>query len=127
LFDYYKINGVKVKAVPYQTESNSTGTVNNAANVPIIHVVDTTDSTSPATVNELLEYNDHKITRLYDGFQCYFKPKFADATSASRDGWIATTNPSLNYFGLKIAIPPTVNAMNLYLIFTYYVSCKDPK
>lgn len=127
LFDFYKINAVKVRFIPYQTESNSTGTVNNAANVPIIFVVDRSDGTPPATVNELLEYNDHKIARLYDGFTCYFKPKFSDATSAIRDGWVATSNPSLNYWSLKYGVPPTVNAMNFYVIHTYYVSCKDPK
>jgi len=40
---------------------------------------------------------------------------------------VACTNPSLNYFGLKIAIPPTTNAMVFYLVMTYYIQCKDPK
>ena len=34
-------------------------------------------------------------------------PKFADATSAERGGWVATSNPALNWYGLKWAIPPT--------------------
>lgn len=127
LFDYYCIKRVKVQFIPYQTESNSTGTVNNAANVPIFYAVDTSDSTAPTTVEEICEYQDHKIARLYDGFSCYFTPKFADATSAARDGWVATSNPSLNWYGLKFAIPPTTNAMTFYLVWTFYIQCKDPK
>lgn len=127
LFDYYKITGIRIRLLPYQTQSNSTGTVNNAANVPIFHVVDTSDSTPPTTVEELCEYEDHKITNLYTGFDVYFKPKFADATSATRDGWVATTNPSLNYFGFKYAIPPTTNAMTFYIVVTFYLAFKDPK
>lgn len=127
LYDYYKVNRIKVRIIPFQTESNSTGTVNNAGNVPIAYVVDTSDSTPPVTFEELLEYNDHKITNLYNGVSCYFKPKFADATSAIRDGWVATSNPSLNWYGFKYAIPPTTNAMAFYTIITFYVSFKDPK
>jgi len=127
LFDYYKINRVRFRLLPYQTESNSTGTVNNAGNVPVFYVVDTSDATPPANVEELCEYQDHKIVNLYNGIDCYFKPKFADATSAARDGWVATTNPSLNWNGFKFAIPPTTNAMVYYLVWTFYVSFKDPK
>ena len=54
-------------------------------------------------------------------------PKFSDATSASRDGWVATTNSSLNWFGLKVAIPATATANSWYVTMTYYVSCKDAK
>ena len=127
MFDNYKINRIRFRAFPYQTESNSTGTVNNAGNVPLIYVVDTSDATTPTTVEELCEYQDHKITNLYSGIDCYFKPKFADATSAVRGGWVATSNPSLNWFGLKIAAPPTTNAMTFYMVWTFYLSFKDPK
>lgn len=127
LFDFYKITGIRIRFLPYQTESNSTGTVNNAANVPIFHVVDTSDATAPTTVEELCEYQDHKISNLYTGFDVYFKPKFSDATSATRDGWVATTNPSLNYNGFKYAIPPTTNAMTFYIVVTFYMAFKDPK
>ena len=127
LFDYYKINAVRFRLLPFQTESNSTGTVNNAGNVPIFSVVDTSDATAPASVEELCEYQDHKITNLYNGLDVYFKPKFADATSAVRGGWVACSNPSLNWNGFKFAIPPTTNSMVYYLVWTFYVSFKDPK
>lgn len=127
LFDYYCIKRIKVKYIPYQTESNSVSTVNNAGNVPVFHVVDTSDASAPATVEELAEYQDHKISKLYDGWSAYFTPKFADATSAVRGGWVATTNPSLNWYGYKYAIPPTTNAMTYFTVWTFYIQCKDPK
>jgi len=127
LFDYYKITGIRAKFIPYQTQSNSTSTINNASNVPIFFCVDTSDNTPPLTVDELTEFQDCKISNLYSGFDIYFKPKFADATAAARDGWVACSNPSLNYYGLKYAIPATANAMTYYLIYTFYVSFKDPK
>lgn len=127
LYDFYKINRVKFRLVPFQTVSNSTGTTNNAGNYPIFHCLDFSDSAPPASLNEVMEYNNCVISRLYDGFTRYFKPKFADTTSTPRDGYIATTSPSNNWYGIKIAIPETDSAMTYYVIWTVYLSCKDPK
>jgi len=130
LFDNYKLTGVKVKCLPlFQTDSNSTGGINNVTNIPIFYTIDRTDDVAPATVDSVLEYNDHKIGSAFKGFQIYIpNPKFQDATSAVRGGWVATSNPGLNWFGLKVAIPPTGTVgTRLTLLFTYYVCCKDPK
>ena len=129
LFDYYKLTGVLFKMIPYQqTMSNSVGTVNNSLNAPIFYAVDYSDDTAPTSPEAVLEYNDHKISTTYQGFSIYIpNPKFADATSAERGGWVATSNPSLNWYGLKYAIPPTQVICQFYVVVTYYVSCKDPK
>lgn len=129
MFDFYKLNGVLVRVIPYkQTDSNSTGSTNNSFNPPIFYAIDRSDSSAPTTVDELLEYNDHKISSVWKGFRCYIKsPKFADATAAQRGGWIATSNPSQNWNGLKVAIPAAGSATAFYVTWTFYVSCKDPK
>lgn len=129
LYDFYRLRAVKVKVIPYfQTMSNSVLSTNNARNVPIFYAVDRSDSNAPSTVDEVLEYNDHKISNLYNGFSCYIpNPKFADATSAVRGGWVATTNATLNYFGLKVSMPSPGQAVKCYIVLTYYVQCKDPK
>ena len=98
------------------------------ARTPIFYVVDYSDDTAPYSAEAVLEYNDHKISTTYQGFSIYIpNPKFADATSAERGGWVATSNPSLNWYGLKYAIPPTQVICQFYVVVTYYVSCKDPK
>jgi len=128
LFDFYKLTGVLVRVMPYkQTDSNSVGSTNNSFNPPIFYAVDVSDNTNPASVAALLEYNDHKIANVWTGFKCYLKPKFSDSTSAIRDGWVACDNPSLNWYGLKIAIPAAGAATSFYVTWTYYVKCKDPK
>lgn len=129
LYDFYKLTGVKFTCIPYkQTDSNSVGSTNNTFQPPIFYVVDRSDSTTPSSVSEILEYNDHRISTVWKGFKIYIpNPKFSDATSAVRGGWVSTSNPSLNWYGLKIAIPPTNVATTFYVIITYYVKCKDPK
>ena len=129
LFDFYKLNGVLVRVMPYkQTNSNSVGSTNNSFNPPIFYAIDRSDSSSPTSVDELLEYNDHKIASVWKGFTCYVKaPKFADATAAMRGGWVATSNATQNWNGLKVAIPAAGSATAFYVTWTFYVSCKDPK
>lgn len=129
LFDFYKLTGVKVKWMPnLQTESNSISAINNARNTPIYYAIDRNDSTVPGSTGEVLENNDHQIAYSYTGFTCWIpSPKFADATSAARGGWIATTNPSQNWYGLKVAIPPTGVANTFTVLVTFYCSCKDAK
>lgn len=128
LFDYYKISGIRFKAMPYlQTDSNSVGTTNNAGNVPVFYAVDTNDGSVPVSVNSVLEYQDHKIGSTFKGFTIYFKPKFSDATQAQRGGWVSTNNVTLDWYGLKVAIPPTVSSAKFYIVITFYIACKDPK
>lgn len=129
LYDFYKITGVMFKCMPYQQDNASLSVVaNNLFNAPIFYAIDRSDGTAPTTISEVLEYNDHKISSVWKGFQIYIKdPKFADATSAQRGGWVATSNPSLNWFGLKVAIPATSVAAQFYVVVTFYVACKDPK
>ena len=112
LFDFYKLTGVHVRIIPWtQTDSNSQATLNNARNSPFFYAIDRNDSSAPASVDEVLENNDHRISSTYSGANVWIPyPKFSDATGASRDGWVATTNASLNWFGLKVAIPATATA-----------------
>ena len=128
LFDFYKLTGVTFHVIPYkQTDSNSVGSTNNTYQVPIFYAIDRSDSTTPTSVGDILEYNDHKITTVWKGFKVYISnPKFADATAASRDGWVGTSNPSLNWYGLKIAIPPT-NVATTFMFSLLTTLCKDPK
>lgn len=129
LFDFYKLTGVKMRIIPWtQTDSNSQATLNNARNSPFFYAIDRNDSSAPTTIDEIVENNDHKISTAYSGANIWIPyPKFSDATGASRDGWVATTNSSLNWFGLKIAVPATSTANSWYVTMTYYVSCKDAK
>lgn len=129
LFDFYKLSGVLFHCIPYkQTDSNSVGTTNNTFQQPIFYTIDRSDGSAPTSIGEVLENNDHKISTVWKGFKIYIpNPKFSDATSAVRGGWVATSNPSLNWFGLKYAIPPTNAATSFYVVITYYVKCKDPK
>lgn len=129
LYDFYKITGVRFRAIPYeQTEGTSTSAVTNARNAPIFYAVDRSDSTAPTNSGDILQYNDHKISNFFRGFDIYISnPCYADATSSQRNDWVATSSPNVDWYGLKVGIPGTGVSANLYVVMTYYVSFKDTK
>ena len=93
LYDWYKITGVRIRAIPLvQVDSNSTSSVNNANNHPIFYTVDTSDSTVPTAITDIMQYNDCKIAYMFKGFTIYFKPKYTDTASAMAGGWVNTTS-----------------------------------
>lgn len=127
LYDFYTIKRIKMTWFPYQTESVSTTSLNNAQNVPIFYAVDLNDQSAPGSVNEVLEYQNCKTSQTYRGFSCYWAPSFTDATSAERKGWISTGAPSQKWYGLKVAIPPTGSAVKFYVTVKIYMQFKNPK
>ncbi len=128
LYDDYKLTGVMVKIFPFQTQSNSNASLANVQNVPMFYTIDRNDTTAPASVDAILEYNDHKISNTFRGIKLWIpNPKFQDATNAVRGGWVSTQNPSLNWFGYKLAIPPTGVIATFYTTWTFYVSCKNAR
>jgi len=127
LYDFYTIKRIKLTFLPYQTQSVSTSSVNNAQNVPIFYAVDLNDQSAPGSVNEVLEYQNCKTSATYKGFSCYWAPKFIDATSAERKGWISTASPSTKWYGVKVAIPPTGSAVKFYVTAKMYMQFKMPK
>jgi len=130
MYDFYRITKVKVTYLPEQTDFISTGNVNSSDHIPLITVVDNNDASVPASVDELREYQDHKVRSIIRPFKETFQVAFQDATSSERDGWIATTNATQPYFGFKVAAPPTAattTAFSAWFECTYYVEFKQPK
>lgn len=129
LYDNYKINAVKVNFYPKITESVSTGSVNNPdATVRFLSVIDYNDSTPPLSVQELRDYKTCKASSILRPKSRYiYKPKIVDSSSTVRSAWIATSSPSTNWFGLKVAIDPTTTAMTFGIEAKYYCSFKNVK
>lgn len=129
LFDFYKITGIRVRVMPFsQDGSESTLATYNSYNPPMYFAVDTSDGSAPVSVDAVLEYDTLKIGWLWKGIDFYFKPKFSDATGAQRGGWVATTNSAVDWWGLKVAIPPTTgSAAKATMLVTFYVQCKNVK
>lgn len=133
LYDMYKINAIKITFIPQQDTNVSLSSVNNPfGNARFFSAIDYNDSTSPASVDELREYHTCKFTRLLKTHKRYIhKPKILDSSSYTLSPWIATSAPSTNYFGLKVAVEPmsstVATTMNYSIEAKYYMTFKNVK
>lgn len=139
LFDRYRIRGVQVKIVPAVTgyDGNPQAT---AAGRPNLHTaIDYNDSTAPANVLELMQYDTYKMTPGDRVHKRYFSPRpsqevFRTAISSSyatlpRNTWLDCTTSGIDipHFCLKWVTDNTGVAFNWIVYKTFYFQCVGTK
>lgn len=151
LFDWYKINYVVIKFLPYFNTVNAPGssitftTTSSANNMRIFTAIDYNDDTVPANINAIREYKNCKVTRYTQGQTRKFKPRPTlvsdDATPDVQypigNPWISTdtTGDDVAHFGLKLGIDTSLlpaaqiapNDVLLKIECIYYIACKSPR
>lgn len=132
LYDQYKICGVRFRMFPKQTGSTSLGVTDSVTAGRVISAIDYTDSTPPASTDELREYESCKVTSFYDQHERYIPaPKYVNNSNEVTDQWAPTSNVALNWNGLKVTLDPsgsTATNQQLYVIeCTYYMCFKNIK
>lgn len=133
LFDCYKIVGIKLHFLPYIQENIDLTKVFGQ----VATCIDYTDASTPATFNEVLEYQNAKLhIPTNRGFTLYFRPRAAVAiydglTTAYAQSdpktWINTSNPDVPYYGVKYAWNGVTTNMSIAVYATYYVKFKQVK
>lgn len=151
LFDWYKINYVVVTLLPYFSEVNtpgSTGTFtahSTPANLRIFTAVDYNDATTPASINEIREYQNCKVTQYIKGHVRKFKPRPTIVSDDSTpdvqypigNPWISTdaTGDDCVHYGLKIGVDTSLLSAGqiangdviLRVEVKYYLAFKAPR
>lgn len=127
-YDEYRISGIVVRYVPMATTEEAT---TSAYNTGLLHsAVDYDDATAPASVDEILQYQNHKLTRFNQELRTYFKPKIAEAlytTSfvgfGARREWVDCANADVAHYGFKTVLQAAnTNVLTSYRVFiTYYI------
>lgn len=134
LYDYYKINAVKVTLLPQMTQNVSLGDVNNAwASKRLFSAIDYNDSSAVTTIDEIRQYQTCKFTPILKRHTRYFKPRINDSGSVFTPGrpWLLCSSPNTNYFGIKLA-GETMNSsgvanMEYTVEVMFYLSFKNVK
>lgn len=137
LYDMFRINKVVWKLVP-NVNSAEAGA---AQRLPQIHsVLDYNDSTAPTSLDELVQYNNYRMTMGSRIHARKLTPAFLDnvyQTGAIQQPgnpnwkkWLSTANSlSVPHHGVKYAIGATAsaNAITYTPYVTVYFSCKGTK
>lgn len=125
LFDQYKIIAVKCKLMP---RFNS---VDLGLNGGRIHtVLDYDDTSAPASMNDLTQYQNLKTTDVARTHTRYLKPMLNLASQSGawipqRAGWVDVATPGAAYRGVKGILDQTSSVVTYDGLFTYYMAFKN--
>lgn len=134
LFDKYRIKGVQITIVPrvnsYDANPNAT-----LVGMPMVHTaIDYNDSTAPANVQELMQYDTYKRTQGFSPHTRYFKPRVSNEVfrtlvqtsyaMGSGNQWLdcTTSGADLPHFCLKWRIDNCSQDPTSFLVYkTFYL------
>jgi len=125
LFDMYRIDRIDIKFTPEYTELTDAALVSNAVNVYFNSAVDLTDSTTPASVNEVLQFQSLVSTGITKEHNRSWVPTYLDADNIPCRSFLPTSNASIRHYCLKVAIPATGVAMTFRARVTMHLSCAN--
>lgn len=111
LFDMYRITSIEVCYQPEYTELTDAALVSNAVNVYFNTAIDLADVSSPANVDEVLQYQQLQSTPITKQHARKWRPTILMGGSIPCSCWIPTSSPSERHYALKYGIPATGVAM----------------
>jgi len=112
LFQSYRLMRVKLTWRPEYTELTDAALVSNAVNVTFNTAIDQTLGTSPATVDDVLQYQNCMSTGITKTHTRTFKPAIImNNGMVCTDCFLSVSNPNELHYGIQYAIPPTGVAM----------------
>lgn len=129
LYDQYKIKGVKVKLVP---KYNSVD-ISSPGSTQLLTVLDYDDANAPTAVNDLLQYQNMKMTTSNRIHSRYLVPRCntevsnatLGAASAPKVQWIDCGYPTVLHHGIKYGVIAPAQDTKFDLYVTYYLAFKN--
>lgn len=134
LYDQYRFNKVVWKLIPKISEASLNAGSNSNANLQQIHsVLDYDDNTAPTSINQLVQYQSHRMTRGSQIHSRVLVPKCQMSVSGAAAApkakqWLDCDQTSLVHRGIKFIVPAAATpGTTLYydLEMTYYMSFKN--
>lgn len=135
LYDQYLIKKIVFKIIPKFTQAlMNVGTVSD--DLPQIHTaIDYDDSTNPASISAMCEYQSHKMTRGNKMHVRTLVPKVeldvasaAGASAPKAFQWLDCDVTNTDHRGIKVYIPKPITAGTQLMYdvqVSYYFSCKN--
>jgi hypothetical protein len=130
LFDQYRIAQMRVRFEPVSSAGYSTTQIQS-----LVTAIDYDDATPPTLETDLLQYQTVMITSPGVPFERVLNPHAAIAaysgaftSYAQFAGWIDVASPTVQYYGLKYAIPPSTALDILYNVYvSLIINLKNPR
>ena len=120
LYQLYRIRKVRVEWTPEYTELTDAALVSNAVNTYFNSALDQTNSSTPTSVQEVIQYQNCKSTSITRKHERMVEVS-ALMNTMPCNCYISTQSPSERHYGLKVAIAPTGVAMTFRTRATFYL------
>lgn len=129
LYDQYKITAIKWKLMPRSSDYAIGLTAPR-----IFSVLDKDDAAAPLNIDEILQYQNVKVTTFGKWHTRYIKPsigyQLGDLAAgvnmrAVGTGWIDMAQTTVPHYGIKGIITPSSSALAFDLQVTYYLAFKN--
>lgn len=122
LYQSYCIEQVEIWFRPEYTELTDASTLSNAVNVDFYSAIDLVDLNPPTSVDAVCEYQNVAHTSVTKSHYRKIRPAYLIDNIAPACGLVSSQSPSLNWLGLKIAIPPCGVAMTFRAVAKYKIA-----
>lgn len=145
LYDQYKITGIALRVIP-KTSQFQGGTSGSTAVIgygQVVTCIDFDDAANPTSKDELLQYQNAKVTRSSVLHKRFIKPRILDTIwvnslssgyQAVIPGWVDMANSNLPHYGIKLWVdaPATAggtssSSISYDVYATYYFKCKNTR
>lgn len=137
LFDQYRITGISIKFIPCQTGSDVNPNSTSIFLPNLMSVIDYTDSAVPSGINELMQYQNCKRTKITRTHSRYFKPRVLHDVvgQGATTGYTPKPWPFVSFgidvtgYGIKWGLDQIFNVSSggfgVDRYVTYYFECKN--
>lgn len=139
LFDQYRFDRVEMKIVPTSTAINTLSLTSPNATVPMLYtVLDFDDSTVPANLGAVIQYDNLQVVPYGEGLFITLKPSWTPAIyqvgafsgyGVEAAGWIDCNSSTVPHYGVKGCITelPASSTENVIwnVLCKYYISFQN--
>jgi len=130
LFDKYRLVQIQVEFLPQMEESSFQPGVTTS--IPVVGTaIDYDDANAPGSLNDILQYETFTTVPLGTYFKRCLTPHaslaaysgtFTSYNVAPSTTWFDAASPAVQYYGLKVAIPPLGGVSTSMLIYQVVIT-----
>ena len=121
MWSTYCIEQVEIWFRPEYTVLSDASALSNSVNVEFYSAIDLVDGGAPTAVTQVQEYQNCAHTSIVTTHYRKIRPAYLLDSVAPSCARVSTASPSLNWFGLKIAVPPCGIAMTFRAVAKYKI------
>lgn len=123
LFDQYQIRKVRVSIIPRANSSDAGTGTTTGQSMGVFSCIDYDDNTALTSLDEIMDYQNVKMTRSTQQHVRTFVPRLRNAVVGSlgviaygnnRNTWIDTNATTVPYFGMKTCFQQLPNGTQIY-------------